>query len=85
MAKKNQNTKSRLVVKCKCNICGQIANAQSGTAHIYCKGMPLDMLARMPDKFKNITNPQRAALAKWELYVAPIPQEEAPIVQGATA
>lgn len=65
MAKKNQNTKSKSVVKCQCNTCGQIANAQEGTTHFYCKGIHQNILSRMPDNFKNLTNPIKAAKSKW--------------------
>lgn len=71
MAKKNQNTKSRTTKKCQCSVCGQIANAQEGTVHFYCKGIHLDILSRMPDNFKNLTNPGKAAKSKWLPYAEP--------------
>lgn len=71
MAKKNQNTKSKSTVKCKCDTCGQIANAQEGTVHFYCKGINLEILSRMPDKFKGLTNPGKAAKSKWLRYEEP--------------
>lgn len=72
MAKKNQNTKSRTTKKCQCSICGQISNAVEGTVHFYCKGIHHEILARMPDKFKGMTNPKRAAQSRWVAYVAPV-------------
>jgi hypothetical protein len=83
MAKKNQNTKNRTTKKCQCSICGQIANATVGTAHFYCKGLPLDMLARMPGKLRNMTNPLRAEKAKWEEWIPPV--KESPIAEQITS
>lgn len=76
MAKKAQKTKSCVTVKCQCNTCGQIANAQEGTVHFYCKGIHQDILARMPPKFKGMTNPTKAARSKWLAYVEPVKVEE---------
>ena len=77
MAKKNQVTKARTTKKCQCSICGQVSNAVEGTRHFYCKGLPLDMLARMPDKFRNMTNPIRAEKSMWVEYVAPVKENVA--------
>lgn len=77
MAKKNQNTKARTTKKCQCSICGQVSNAVEGTRHFYCKGIPADMLARLPDKFKGMTNPTRAAKSMWVEWVAPKLEEVA--------
>lgn len=71
MAKKNQNTKARTTKKCQCSICGQIANAQANTPHVFCKGINLEILSRMPGRFRSMTNPQRAAKAVWLEYVEP--------------
>jgi hypothetical protein len=65
MAKKNQITKSRTTKKCRCNVCNQVANAQVGTSHVFCKGMSLDILSRLPNGFRNMTNPIQAAKAVW--------------------
>lgn len=67
MAKKGQNTKSKVTVKCQCSTCGQVANAQENTPHNYCKGIHQDILARMPVAFKDLTNPQRKG--KWVRFV----------------
>lgn len=77
MAKKNQTTKSRTTKKCQCNVCGQIANAQEGEVHFFCKGVHPDMVARLPDRFKGMTNPTRAARSQWVAYVAPAKVEAA--------
>lgn len=60
MAKKSK--KSKVVVKCECSTCGQVANAQADTPHNFCKGIRLDMLARMPAQFKDLTNPNRKGI-----------------------
>lgn len=77
MAKKNQVTKSRTTKKCQCDVCGQISNAQPDTRHVFCKGMNLEILARMPGKFRGMTNPLRAAKATWKEYVEPVKAETA--------
>lgn len=82
MAKKAQKTKSKSTVKCQCNTCGQIANAQEGTVHFYCKGIHQDILARMPDAYKKMTNPTKAARSKWLAYVEPAKPE---VVESAVA
>lgn len=69
MAKKNQNTKSRSTVKCQCSTCGQVANAQEGTPHHFCRGFHLDIIARMPPAFKDICNPSRKG--KWVKFQEP--------------
>ena len=38
MAKKGQQTKAVVVVKCACSTCGQIANARAGSEHFSCTG-----------------------------------------------
>jgi hypothetical protein len=75
MAKKNVNTKSKSksTVKCQCSTCGQVANAQEGSGHFYCKGIHQDIIDRMPAKFKGITNPSKKGT--WVKHVEP--QKEA--------
>lgn len=77
MAKKAQKTKARNVVKCRCDTCGQIANASEGTVHFYCKGIHQDIIARLPSGFQKMTNPTKAARSKWVLYVEPAKSETA--------
>jgi hypothetical protein len=69
MAKKGQHTKSKSTVKCQCSTCGQVAHAQEGSEHFYCKGIHGDIIARMPPQFKDITNPSKKG--KWVLHVEP--------------
>lgn len=75
MAKKGQNTKSRTTSKCQCSTCGQVANAQEGTEHFFCRGIHQDIIARLPDSFKDITNPSKKG--KWVKYVAPVKENAA--------
>jgi hypothetical protein len=73
MAKKSK--KSKVTVKCQCSTCGQVAHAQENTTHNFCKGIRLDILARMPAQFQNLTNPNRKGT--WLRYVEPAKVEAA--------
>ncbi len=75
MAKKGQNTKSKMTVKCQCSTCGQVANAQENTPHNFCKGIRLDILARMPPAFQSLTNPTKKGT--WRKYQEPAKVEAA--------
>lgn len=59
MAKKGMVTKSRACVPCSCSQCGQRANAQAGTVHFGCHGMPAAFFERAPALKGRISNPDR--------------------------
>lgn len=73
---KNKKTKSKPAVKCKCSRCDQIANAQEGSLHHYCKGIHPKIIAMLPASMKDLTNPTRKG--KWEKYEEPKSEEPAP-------
>ena len=70
---KNKHTKSKVTVKCQCSRCDQIATAQEGTIHHYCKGIHPKILAMLPESFKDMTNPTRKGT--WKAYVEPVKVE----------
>lgn len=59
MAKKGQSTKSRTLAACVCSQCGQRSNAQAGTVHFGCHGMPVGFFDRQPGLKGRISHPER--------------------------
>lgn len=78
---KNKNTKSKTSVQCKCSRCDQVATAQEGTIHHYCKGIHPRILASFPEPFKGMTNPTKKGT--WQKYIAPPKVVEEPEVKAA--
>lgn len=70
---KNKKTKSKVAVKCQCSRCDQIAHAQEGTVHHYCKGIHPSIIAMLPNSMKDLTNPTKKGT--WKVFVEPVKSE----------
>lgn len=62
----NRSTKSIMVKACKCDRCGQEANAQPDTAHAVCRGFQLLVGKKLPALFENL----RGKPGIWRIKVA---------------
>jgi len=56
---KNKKTKSKIMARCECSRCGQVATAQPNTGHFSCVGIHKDIIARLPSNLKGLTNPSK--------------------------
>lgn len=77
MSKKKIKTKP--TIKCMCTRCDQVAFAQEGTTHQYCRGIHPNIVAMLPDSMKDLTNPtKKGTWAQWvePKKVEPIQQDQ---------
>jgi hypothetical protein len=74
----------KVVVKCECSSCGQVASVEPNKEHAFCRGFKI--VKPLPAMFSDLKNPKR--MGKWVPYVEPKKDEpietsvEAPVTEA---
>lgn len=64
MAKTGNSTKGRVMVACKCSVCGQCSKAQADTVHFGCTGVEPSFWEKAPKLKGRFSRPN--SKGKWE-------------------
>jgi hypothetical protein len=67
----------KIVVKCQCSVCEQVAFVEPGKAHHFCRGIEQSIVDKLPAQFKDLTNPKRKGV--WE--IAKVKAEPVELIQ----
>lgn len=68
--------KITVVVKCQCDVCGQVSHVEPGNQHFYCNG--IKAVRPLPLAFKDLRHPDPKRKGLWREYLAPVLQSAIP-------
>lgn len=57
-----------VVIKCQCNVCGQVSHVEPGKEHFYCNG--IKTVRPLPLMFKDLRHPNPKRKGVWQEWSA---------------
>lgn len=70
------------VVKCQCNVCGQVAFVEPNLRHHHCNAIKLLPGQILPALFRSLSHPDPNKKGRWIAYVAPEVPIESPCIEA---